>query len=229
MTSHDLRFYWSCLYFFAMEHKCFQVGVSSMRTSKFISFLIRSGLVALCLIATFAFQVHYLSSFDIAERISLFYLPAAVITLSALTMRYGAALGIFIGYAAINLYVHGSDPTSALLLSLVPPAVMIATIAVLSILSKRIDSFFRPHSTLIEVDAFDILLFCAGYGVINASLHHILFYLDTQFATPVSPFTIGQMMFGDLTGSFLGFIALNIGYSLLVRLMRNHGTRSNRP
>lgn len=198
-----------------------------MRISQFFPSLISSGLVAGCLIATFAFQIQYLSAFDIGERISLFYLPAAVITLSALTLRYHAAIGIFIGYAAINLFDHGDAQTSALLLSVAPPLALILTIAILSLVSQRIGSFLKPNASLIDVDAFDILLFCVGYGVINASLHHILFFLDAEFATPVSPITVVQMMFGDVTGAFLGFIGLNLGYSFVSRVMRNTKQREN--
>lgn len=191
-----------------------------MLMKTFPNFVIRSFIVAACLVMTFAFQVHYLSAFDIDQRISLFYIPAAVITLSALTMRYGASLGIFLGYSAVNLYGGSVNIENALLLSATPALVSMTTIAVLSLVSKRIGSFFKPNSTLIEVDAFDILFFCAGYGLINASLHHLLFYFDTSFGTPISPLSVTQMMFGDLTGSFLGFIALNLAYSTAMRFAR---------
>lgn len=199
-----------------------------MRIGEFKSLAIRSGLVAASLVLTFSFQIHYLAAFDVDDRVSLFYIPAAVITLSALTLRYNAAIGIFVGYAAINLVMHSTDIPSALLLSAAPALVTIATIWLLSLLFSRIGNFFSPTSTLIDIDAFDILIFCAGYGVINASLHHLLFYFDPDFATPVSLLSVTQMMFGDLTGSFLGFIALNLAYSVLSRLSRKDRRGSRR-
>lgn len=199
-----------------------------MRFIGFQTIAVRTALVAACLTLAYAFQIHYLSAFDIDARVSLFYIPAAVITLSALTLRYFAAVGIFIGYAAINLVEHTTDIPGALLLSAVPALVTIATISLLSVLFSRIGRFFSPTSTLIDIDAFDILLFCAGYGVINASLHHLLFYFDPGLTTPVSLLSVTQMMFGDLTGSFLGFIVLNLAYSLLIRFHRKDRTWGRR-
>lgn len=198
-----------------------------MRHDQIKTRLIRSVLVAVCLIAAYLFQSRFLAMFDHDDRISLFYTPAAVITLSALTLRYHAALGIFLGYVSINLFQFGHDIPDALLLSLAPPLVTIATIAILSTASRRIGNFFKPNATLIEIDAFDILLFCAGYGLVNASLHHVLFYFDGKIGTSVSISTMLKMMFGDLTGSFLGFIILNLAYSLVTRLICL-GRRGNR-
>ena len=223
MFRYALKLYWSCHYFPAMKHSLSEVGVSSMSVAVIKFLIVRSAIVAATLVVTFAFQVHYLAAFDIDQRISLFYVPAAVITLSALTLRYRAAIGIFAGYAAINFFLHGNDPLGAVLLSMAPPTVTILTIALISMVSPRIGNFFKPNSTLVEVDAFDILLFCAGYGVINASLHNLLFFLDARFGTPVSALTVIQMMFGDLTGSFLGFVALNLSYSVLLRVIRSFG------
>lgn len=191
-----------------------------MRKSNMISKSVQSALVAAFLVATFAFQIRFLPVFDIDRRISLFYIPAAVITLSALTLRYAAVPGIFVGYAVINFAQNSTNPESAILLSLAPAIVTITTIVILSLTSRRMGNFLRPHSTLSEIDAFDILLFCASYGVINATLHHILFLYDADFGIPVSPMTALQMMFGDLTGSFLGFIALNLAFSIVKRIMR---------
>lgn len=181
-------------------------------------------LVSVCLMIVFAFQIHYLGAFNIDDRISLFYLPAAVITLSALTLRYHSVIGIFLGYTAINLTTGYKDLLSALVLSTTPAIVTAATIALLSMLSRRLDQFFSPTSTLADIDAIDILFFCAGYGLINASLHHLLFYFDPKLGAPVSLISVGQMMFGDLTGSFLGFIALNLCFSLLSRAIRQFGS-----
>lgn len=199
-----------------------------MRFTSIKALLIRSVTIAVCLVVTFALQIQYLAGFDIDQRISLFYVPAAVITLSALTLRYVASIGIFLGYAAINFAVYRNDPANALLLSLVPPSVTLSTIALLSLASKRIGNFFKPNSTLAEIDAFDIMIFCASYGVINASYHHLLFFFDPHLGTAVSSLTAIQMMFGDLTGSFLGFVALNLGYSVLTRVVRSFGLENHK-
>ena len=199
-----------------------------MRIEHVSQLLIRAVIIGLCLIATFTFQIHYLSAFDVGQRISLFYIPAAVITLSALTLRQQAAFGVFLGYGVINLVMHDEYKLDAIILSLTPPVVMVLTIALLSLVSRRIGHFFGPSSTLADIDAFDILLFCAGYGIVNASLHNLLFYLDPTFATPVSALSVVQMMFGDLTGSFLGFIGLNLSYSVMSRLIRTKRPRGGR-
>ena len=159
-------------------------------------------------------------TFNIGPRISLFYLPAAVITLSTLAFRFGATPGIFVGYLAINLASYGNFELNAVALSLAPPLVATLTIAILSVSRQRIGDFLKPQSTLSDIDAFDILLFCAAYGLINAGLHHLLFYFDQGLTGPLSFLSVLQMMFGDLTGSFLGFIALNLGYSLFARAWR---------
>jgi hypothetical protein len=199
-----------------------------MFSNPIIRYFSRVMIVSLTLIAFFSFQIRYLANFDVDQRVSLFYLPAAVITLSALTLRYHAIIGIFLGYGAINLYFSGNDILSALILSLTPAIVTAATIALMSLFSYRIDKFFSPTSTLADIDAYDILLFCTGYGIINASLHHILFYFDPKFGTPVSLRSVVEMMFGDLTGSFLGFVILNLSFSILSRILRQIKTGKQR-
>lgn len=204
-----------------------EVGVSSMGFSKINRFPARTGMIAGCLVAVYYFQISYLSSFDIEPRISLFYLPAAVITLSTLTFRFGATPGIFAGYLAINLSQNGILQISTLALSLAPPIVAALTTAILSVSRQRIGIFLKPRSTIADIDALDVLFFCAAYGLINTALHHLLFFIDEDLTGPVSPLSAMQMMFGDLTGSFLGFIALNLGYSIVTRVWRTiKSTRS---
>lgn len=217
---HALGFYWPCETFTAMKHKVASVGTGCMQYQSFLRLIIRTGIVSTSLVTVYALQTYFLSAFDIDQRISLFYIPAAVITLSTLTLRFYAIPGIFVGYLVVNLALHGEDLISAVALSATPPLVAAATISGLSLISTRINMFLKPQATLIDVDAYDIFLFCAGYGVINTSLHHILFFLDERLSIPVSPFTALQMMFGDLTGSFLGFIALNLSFSLISRIVR---------
>ena len=64
-------------------------------------------LLVTCLMTlTFMFQSKYLGFLSINDRVSIFYIPAAVITISSLSLGYMAAPGIFLGALIINFSLY---------------------------------------------------------------------------------------------------------------------------
>lgn len=187
-------------------------------TSVFLQKLaITIGIAALFCIAN-VIQRQLLYTLSIGPRSSLFYLPAAVITLGSLVSPVAALSGIFLGSLLMN-WLAG-DLTHSLdivLFSFVPT--LAASIAVVSTayFNQRFRDFHSPQDRFSQIDAIDIFYFCSLYAIINVSLSKLLFYYEIQDPIAFPPIMVLGMAFGDLTGSFLVFIVLNVTFSLYTR------------
>ena len=178
-------------------------------------------LLVTCLMTlTFMFQSKYLGFLSINDRVSIFYIPAAVITISSLSLGYMAAPGIFLGALIINFSLYPTmDAYANILISCVPALVSALTIAVMTIGNTKIRDFLRPGMAYTQIDAIDILYFCILHSILNTSIHQLLFFVKTEYGVQFDMFSLMSMMLGDLSGSFLVFILLNIGFTAIGRLI----------
>ena len=178
-------------------------------------------IVALLLTTTFAVQRNCLDALDVNSRVSIFYIPAAVITIASLTLGYRAAIGIFLGGLVINfwLYPHVS-PVSNILISLVPALVCALTIFIMRIANGKLGIFLRPGMGYTDIDAIDVLYFCILHSVLNTSIHQFIYYCNSEYDAKSDVYNFFSMMLGDLTGSFLVFVLLNLGFTALKIMIR---------
>ncbi len=183
-------------------------------------------LLVTCLMTlTFMFQSKYLGFLSINDRVSIFYIPAAVITISSLSLGYMAAPGIFLGALIINFSLYPTmDAYANILISCVPALVSALTIAVMTIGNTKIRDFLRPGMGYTQIDAIDILYFCILHSILNTSIHQLLFFFKAEYGVQFDMFSLMSMMLGDLSGSFLIFILLNIGFTAIGRLIYSENT-----
>ena len=164
------------------------------------------------------FQNMHLEFLDIDPHISLFYIPAGVITMAALVSPQAAPIGIFLGaIASTRMYHPMPDFMLDIPLALIHSLASFAAVAILYALEAKLEDLFRDDRGLPDIDGIDVFYFCCIYGIINTALYQILFAIDPRYDVHFSAITTLGMWFGDLTGSFLVFIALNLGYILLRR------------
>jgi hypothetical protein len=165
------------------------------------------------------FQNLHLAFFDLDPRISLFYIPAGVISMSALVSPKAAPVGIFIGaLIATRMYHPMPDFSADIPLVAIHSVAAFMAVVILYRLKSSLDDLFRDDRGLPDIDGIDVFYFCCIYGIINTSLYQILFWFNPHYAVIFSIVTTIGMWFGDLTGSFLVFVALNLGYTALRRL-----------
>ena len=165
------------------------------------------------------FQTRYLGFLDLDPHISVFYIPAGVITMSALVSPRAAPIGIFVGaLIGTRLYHPMPELIDDIPLVGVHSLAAFAAVVLLYWLKSSLSDLFNDDRGLPDIDGIDVFYFCCIYGVINTSLYQILFAVDQNYDVKFSMLTTFGMWFGDLTGSFLVFIALNLGYILLRRV-----------
>ena len=179
--------------------------------------------IALCVVILYCIsdiiQKHALYAFSFGPASTLFYLPAAVITLGSLISPIASLGGIFVGAFICNYLVHDvSHFFEVMLVSLVP--VIAAATAVISTcyFNPRFRDFHHLKERFSQIDAIDIFYFCSLYSVINVSLLKLILYFGIQDPVAFPPVMVLAMAFGDLTGSFLVFIILSLLFSLYLKL-----------
>ena len=178
-------------------------------------------LVTFLMTITFALQSKYLPFLSINDRVSIFYIPAAVITLGSLSLGYLAALGIFLGELIINFSLYPKlDVYANVLISCVPACVCVLTIVLMTVSNKKIKAFMSPEMAYTQIDAIDIFYFCSIHSILNTFIHQFLFFLNTEYGVQFDVYALLSMMLGDLSGSFLIFILLNIGFTALGKIRR---------
>ena len=180
-------------------------------------------MVACLMVISFTFQHTCLQFININDRVAIFYLPASVITLSSLTLGVPASIGILFGCLAVNMtMIPGASGLEKLIISCIPALSSFGALSVMIRSNQRIRDLMRPSTSFSDIDAFDILSFCGLYSVFNTSSHQFLFAINSDFNAPPDVRSVLGMFFGDLTGSFLVFIVLNLIFSLVRRASSSH-------
>lgn len=134
--------------------------------------------------------------------VDAFYFPAGINLVIALAWGTPAVLGIFLGSAGVNLTLRGLPFWDSLLLALATPLVLLAIIL---LHSKRVGVREGWQTPTIRA----ILLYTAGYILLNPIMNHILFY----FALAPEAVTIASllsMVVGDLLGILMIFTAATL-------------------
>lgn len=148
----------------------------------------------------------------------MFYLPAAIITLGSLVSPIPALVGIFFGQLISNAQADDlSRSLDVVLISCVPMISAGAAVASTAFFNPRFREFHRPQERFSQIDAIDIFYFCCLYAIINVSLSKLLFHFEIQNPVAFPPIIVLGMAFGDLAGSFLVFVFLNLSFSLYLR------------
>jgi hypothetical protein len=104
-----------------------------------------------------------------------------------------------------------------LLTSLVPPIASGLAILITIYLNPRFREFHESQDRFSELDAIDIFYFCVLYATFNVCLSEVIDYFQNDGSLNIVPGQIFAMAFGDLTGSFLVFVFLNIGFTQITR------------
>lgn len=184
-----------------------------------ICFGFKTGLIAGLMIVLYRFQDIVLTHFNIDISVSLFYVPAGVITMSTLVSPVAGPIGIFMGTLFINFQKWPDIPAvDTILLSAIPSIGAVTAVIILYSFKSKLEDVFRQNKELPEIDAIDVFYFCSTYGVINAVAHQALYFSIPAFGVDATLSKAIGMWFGDLTGSFLVFIALNFGYIAWTRI-----------
>lgn len=171
----------------------------------------------LCLASTI--QKSALAFLSFGPRASLFYLPAAVITLGSLVSPVSAMIGIVTGAMLFNSFNRTFEHLGDMVLVSTVPALAAGFAVVTTYLfSPRFREFHQPKDRFSQIDGLDIFYFCSLYAFSNLALSEFLNYFTNQDPIEFPPMTVFGMIFGDLTGSFLGFVAINLLFSLYIRL-----------
>ena len=184
-------------------------------------------IIAVLMVTVFLFQYRYLDFLSLTDRIAIFYLPAAVITIGSLLFGYYASIGIFLGCAFLNFYLSPElHFASNLALSVIPGLTSALTLLFTTLTNRHIKGFLAPKVRYSDIDAIDILYFCIVHAVINTFSHQALFKLIPELSSPEDLGLAFSMLLGDLTGSFLVFVMLNLLFSafkpFIFRLVRAH-------
>lgn len=167
--------------------------------------------IAVCIFIAQYVQTNLLYNLYIAENTSLFYLPAVVVIIATLIAPYYSALGLFVGETiAIWLVVPNNDFISAALKASFMAAGSLLTAMLLIRFSKTFKLIDGPKANLDHLDAYDVMLACAIYAIITNIIFRVYFVHYIGISQSYSLF--GLRIFGDFTGAFLIFIALNFCY-----------------
>ena len=177
--------------------------------------------VAALMTLTFIFQQKYLGFLGLNDRVSIFYIPAAVITLSGLTLGYISVAGLFLAGLTLNFYLYPDIHfLSNVVISAVPATVSALTLLIMSLTNRNIASLLSPAVAFSDVDVFDVLYFCLMHAILNTSIHQALFSYNPVFGVKFDLFTAGGMLLGDVAGSYLIFILFNLAFSLVSSVVR---------
>ena len=157
--------------------------------------------------------------FALGPRSSLFYLPAAVVVLGSLVTPLASMAAIFLGNFAFQsvLDAQGND-IDIMFNSLIPVIASGLAVLMTVYINPRFRDFHSPQNRFSQIDAIDIFYFCVIYATFNVCLSEALVYIQDHGQMNIIPSQIFAMAFGDLTGSFLVFIGLNLSFSAFIRL-----------
>lgn len=160
-------------------------------------------------------------AFCINSHIAFFSLPAAVMTLAALVTPFIAMPGLFIGNLVVN-YIYDTGPNQLDLItqSLIPVLAIAIVLVTTFRLCPPFREFHQSDDRLSRIDAIDIFYFCVLYAVVDGILWKLAIGFELIDQDPFPVAMIGIKMFGNLTGSFLVFVAINLMFSLYIRLRR---------
>jgi len=168
----------------------------------------------------FIVQVTWLNDLVTVDHVCLFFLPAMVVVLAALVLSYHALGGVFVGMCIGNYYTLESVQWYRLLgMSAVPAISGMISIYVSSGTNKNIRDFLDVVPSISEIDALDILYFCVIYSISNSVLYGLNSLTDYVQGNHFTLTYFLGTLFGELSGSFIGFVMLNLGYSLISRLV----------
>ena len=151
-------------------------------------------------------------------------MPATVVVLTALVFSYHASSGIFLGTLISNYIALDHQYMYKIVgLALIPAFAGVLSVFIARKTNKNIRNFFSLSPIRSDIDGLDVFYFCLLYASINSAL--LLAYNICDQATPNIEMLVGVLtgLFGQLTGSFLGFVVLNFGYSVSKKLLPSRG------
>ena len=177
----------------------------------------------LLFLIVFTVQIIWIIGFVTIDDLCLFYLPAMVVVLTALIFSYTALLGVFLGNLICTyLTLNSLQFYSLVTLSAVPALSGAIAIFMCSHTNKNIREFLGSAPSGSEIDALDIFYFCAVYSIV----HSLILFLYGGFGQGASiEVIINQtcgILFGNLSGSFIGFIGVNLVYTFVNRALIRH-------
>lgn len=183
--------------------------------------LLKIAVIAALMAVTYRPCEVYLGFLNIDPHISLFYIPAGIITLATLGSPKFGPIGIFFG-ALIAYQSPWSSVTifEQITLASIPAFSALLAVAVLYSAKSKLSEMFHDNKLIMEIDGLDVFYFCCAYGFFNTGAHHLIYIINGNYAMTLSITKAIGMWFGDLTGSFLVFIGLNIAYSIWIRFHR---------
>jgi len=165
-----------------------------------------------------AVQVIWINDFVTIDQLCLFYVPAMVVVLSMLIFSYRALFGVFLGMCVSNIVTFQPVGFYQLLgMSLVPALAGAAALYISVRTNKNIRNFLGPAPLASAIDALDIFYICAIYATINSLIPLACRLFVSEIGLPVSLIQLAGTIFGNLSGAFLGFVCVNVGYSLFSR------------
>ena len=97
----------------------------------------------------------------------------------------------------------------------------------MSLTNRNIASLLSPAIAFSKVNVFDVLYFCMVHAVLNTSIHQLLYLYNPIYGVKFDKFMVAGMMLGDISGSYLIFILLNLVFSLVSRLLGLSATATN--
>ena len=171
--------------------------------------------VFILMIFMVAVQVIWINDFVTIDQICLFYVPAMGVVLSVLVFSYQALFGVFLGICVSNVFVTDYAGFYQLMgMSLVPTLSAAAALYMSVRSNKNIRNFLGPAPLASEIDALDIFYFCTVYAMINSIIPPVYGFFLSETGRSGSFIHLAGTMFGNLSGAFLGFVIVNVGYSL---------------
>lgn len=143
--------------------------------------------------------------------VSFVYLPAGVTVIALLAFGYWAAAGVALSAFIWNLFHKDISFTMNGAVSLALGAACILSFALFKLVSERDPDLRRSPRTLLAVIALVLIL-----GVVSPLLHQLAFWIVPEIA-PLSTSILSWMIFGDVLGALIMFIALNAATSVWIR------------
>eukprot|EP01037_Dinobryon_pediforme_P009528 gene9528-9604_t len=130
-----------------------------------------------------------------------------VVVLTALIFSYNASSGIFIGTLINNYITLDHVQIYRLLgLSVIPALSGALSVYIASQTNRNIRDFFGSAPTGSEIDGLDVFYFCLLYACLNTAALLIFNALDQQAQSSDMLSGILAGLFGQLSGSFMGFV-----------------------
>ena len=176
-------------------------------------------IVATLMVVAFYLQRKCLGIFKLHDHVSLFYIPAAVTTLSSLMIGYPAAIGVFLGGLAINFYLYPHlHAGSNIAVAFIPALVAVITLIATSLTNRTAAAMRHIRLDYSKITIFEVFSFCLIYSIFNTIIYQFLYINDLELGVPFDVIMFVGLTLGDLSGSFLVFLLINLGRIAFKRL-----------